>query len=221
MLYDTTYYANVKPRRRVRCLPTAGRGGCHPQAASSDWRAILVDGDGRMVGETRPRVSVGSICPATKNAPPCGRAERLRKVIACRQNYPGQRIAYCAHFVARRSFLPGNRQVSRKALLQRAARPNFFPSRRNTLSQTLPSFRDTVPAVAAAYAALRGLRSYRQRSNPTHRSPPLSFVHHGATRCGRRGGSPFRLQLLRSVAPLSPHFPSLPAFLGFPPPDVP
>ena len=176
MLYDTTYYDNVKSRRRVRRLPTAGRGGGHPQAASFDWRAILVDGDGRMVGETRPRGSVGSICPDTKNAPPCGGAERLRKVIACRQNYPGQRIAYCAHFVARRSFLLKRRQAFQQALLQRAARPNFFPSRRNTLSQTLPAF-GTRCQPCRCLRSSRGLRSYRPiRSNPTHQSPPLSFL---------------------------------------------
>ena len=175
MLYVTTYYDNVKPCRRVGRLPTAGRGGCHPQAASSDW-PILVDGHGRMVGEARPRGSVGSICPATKNAPPKGGAERLRKVIACRQNYPGQRIAYYAHLVAKRSCLPGNRQVSRKALLQRAARPNFFPSRRNTLSQTLQPFgtrcqpcrclrSSPVPSVVSA-----------TESNPTQSVSPSSFL---------------------------------------------
>lgn len=175
MLYVTTYYDNVKPCRRVGRLPTAGRGGYHPQVASSDW-PILVDGHGRMVGEARPRGSVGSICPATKNAPPKGGAERLRKVIACRQNYPGQRIAYYAHLVAKRSCLPGNRQVSRKALLQRAARPNFFPSRRNTLSQTLQPFgtrcqpcrclrSSPVPSVVSA-----------TESNPTQSVSPSSFL---------------------------------------------
>lgn len=87
-----------------------------------------------------PVGSIGPICPDTKHAPPEGGAERLRKVIACRQNYPGQRIAYYAHSVARRSFLLKRRQASQQALLQRAARPNFFSSRRNTLSQTLQPF---------------------------------------------------------------------------------
>ncbi len=175
MLYVTTYYDNVKPCRRVGRLPTAGRGGYHPQVASSD-RPSLVDGHGRMVGEAPPRGSVGSICPATKNAPPKGGAERLRKVIACRQNYPGQRIAYYAHLVAKRSCLPGHRQVSRKALLQRAARPNFFPSRRNTLSQTLQPFgtrcqpcrclrSSPVPSVVSA-----------TESNPTQSVSPSSFL---------------------------------------------
>ena len=93
-----------------------------------------------------------------------------------RQNYPGQRIAYYAHFVAKRSCLPGNRQVSRKALLQRAARPNFFPSRRNTLSQTLQPFgtrcqpcrclrSSPVPSVVSA-----------TESNPTQSVSPSSFL---------------------------------------------
>ena len=99
-------------------------------------------------GSVRPARGgpVGSICPDTENAPPCGRAERLRMVIAFRQNYPGQRIAYYAHFVAKRSCLPGNRQVSRKALLQRAARPNFSPHEEHTFANA-PTFRDTVPAM--------------------------------------------------------------------------
>ena len=174
MLYVTTYYDNVKSRRRVRRLPTAGRGGCHPQAASSDWRAILVDGHGRMVGETRPRGSVGSICPATKNAPPAAGLKGY-EISPARQNYPGQRIAYYAHFVARRSCLPGSRQVSRKALLQRAARPNFFPSRRNTLSQTLPPFGARVPAVPLLRSSPGPSVVSRIESNPTQPVSPSSF----------------------------------------------
>jgi hypothetical protein len=172
MLYATTYYDNVKSRRGVRHQPTAGRGGGHPQAAASAWSAISVDGDSLLVGETRPRGPVGSICPDTENAPPCGRAERLRKVIAFRQNYLGQRIASYAHSVARRSFPLKRRQASQQALLQRAARPNFFPSRRNTLSQTLPAF-------GTRCQPRRCLRSSRwtsvvssYRSNPTHRVSP-------------------------------------------------
>ena len=172
MLYVTTYYDNVKPRRRVRHQPTAGRGGGHPQAASFPWPAILVDGHGRMDGETRPGEPVGSICSDTENAPPCGRAERLRNVIAFRKDYPGQRIASCAHFVARRSSLPKRRQAFQQAFLQRAARPNFFSSRRNTLSQTLPAF-------GTRCQPRRCLRSSRwtsvvssYRSNPTHRVSP-------------------------------------------------
>ena len=72
--------------------------------------------------------------------------------------------------------LPGNRQVSRKALLQRAARPNFFPSRRNTLSQTLQPFgtrcqpcrclrSSPVPSVVSA-----------TESNPTQSVSPSSFL---------------------------------------------
>lgn len=76
----------------------------------------------------------------TEDAPPCGGAERLRNVIAGRPNCSGQRITLCAHFVARRSFLLKRRQASQQALLQRAARPNFFPSRGNTLAQTLQPF---------------------------------------------------------------------------------
>lgn len=59
VLYATTYYDNVKSRRRVGRLPSAGRGGGHPDAVSFVWRAIPVDGDGDghrlLVGEIRPR----------------------------------------------------------------------------------------------------------------------------------------------------------------------
>ena len=82
MLYVTTYYDNAKPRRRVGRLPTAGCGGGHPQAVSFIWRATPVDGDGLLVGETRPGEPVDSICPDTKNAPSCDGAEKLRN-IAC------------------------------------------------------------------------------------------------------------------------------------------
>ena len=79
--------------------------------------------------------------------------------------------------------LPGNRQVSRKALLQRAARPNFFPSRRNTLSQTLPAFRDTVPAVPLLTQLSCAFGRIGNRIKPYSVSLPLShFFHHGATR---------------------------------------
>lgn len=76
--------------------------------------------------------------------------------------------------------------------------------------------------LATADAVPNGLRSYRPIGQTLFTgSPPLRIMSYGATRYDQRRGSPFRLQLLRSVAPLSPHFPSLPAFLGFPPPDVP
>lgn len=76
--------------------------------------------------------------------------------------------------------------------------------------------------LAATSAAPDGFRSYRPVSQTLiTESPPLRIMSYGATRYDQRRGSPFRLQLLRSVAPLSPHSPSLPAFLGFPPPDVP
>lgn len=74
---------------------------------------------------------------------------------------------------------------------------------------------------AAAYAALLCLRSYRQQNQTLLSQSPLSPSTCTVPPDAVRRGSPFRLQLLRSVAPLSPHFPSLPAFLGFPPPDVP
>ena len=77
-------------------------------------------------------------------------------------------------------------------------------------------------SLVTACAVPNGLRSYRPIGQTlVNESPSLSLMPHGATRHGRERGSPFRVQLLRSVAPLSPHSPSLPAFLGFPPPDVP
>jgi hypothetical protein len=87
MLYATPYYDNVKSCRRVGRLPTAGHGGGHPQAASFPWPAIPVDGDGRRVGEARPRGPAGSICPDTENAPSCDGAEKLRN-IACPAKLP-------------------------------------------------------------------------------------------------------------------------------------
>ena len=127
----------------------------------------------------RPGEPVGSICPDTKNAPSCDGAETLR-TIACRPNCTGQRIASYAHSVARRSFLLKRRQAFQQALLQRAAKPNFFSSRRNTLSQTLPAF-------GARCQPRRCLRSSRwtsvvssYRSNPTHRVSP-SLLR--STRC--------------------------------------
>ena len=61
MLYVTTYYDNVKARRRVGRLPTVGRGGGHLQAASFASRAILDDGDSLMNRETRPPEWIGQI----------------------------------------------------------------------------------------------------------------------------------------------------------------
>ena len=123
----------------------------------------------------RPGEPVGSICPDTKNAPSCDGAEKLRN-IACRQNCTGQRIASYAHSVARRSFLLKRRQAFQQALLQRAAKPNFFSSRRNTLSQTLQPFgtrcqpccclrSSPVPSVVSA-----------TESNPTQSVSPSSFL---------------------------------------------
>ena len=78
------------------------------------------------------------------------------------------------------------RQTSQQALLQPAARPNFFSSRRNTLSQTLLAF-------GTRCQPRRCLRSSRwtsvassYRSNPTHRVSPSPF-------------QPARCQPLRSL----------------------
>ena len=187
MLYATTYNDNFKPRRRVRRLPTAGRGGGHPQAASFIWTAIPVDGDGLLDGETRPRGSVGSICPDTKSASPYGGAEKLRN-IAYPENFPGARFDYCAHFA--------RQTASQQALLQPAARHNFFSSRRNTLSQTLLAF-------GTRCQPRRCLRSSRwtsvassYRSTLLTGSTPLLFSPHGANRCGPWRGSPSDLRTI-------------------------
>jgi len=98
------------------------------------------------------------------------------EISPARQNCPGQRIASYAHFVARRSFLLKRRQAFQQALLQRAAKPNFFLSRRNTLSQTLQPFgtrcqpcrclrSSPVPSVVSA-----------TESNPTQSVSPSSFL---------------------------------------------
>ena len=97
----------------------------------------------------------------------------------------------------------------------------FFPSR-GTHCRKRSRLSGRGASLATAYAVPNRLRSYRPIGQTlVTESPSLSVVPHGATRHGQERGSPFRLQLLRSVAPLSPHFPSLPAFLRFPPPDVP
>lgn len=58
--------------------------------------------------------------------------------------------------------------------------------------------------LATACAVPDGLRSYRPVGQTLFtESPPLPIYPHGATRHGQERGSPFRLQLLRSVAPLS------------------
>jgi len=164
MLYATTYNEYFKPRRRVRRLPTAGRGGGHPQAASFIWTAIPVDGDGLLDGETRPRGSVGSICPDTKSASPYGGAEKLRN-IAYPENFPGARFDYCAHFVAKRLSRP------------------YFNRLPGTISSPLGEthFRKRSwlsgrgASLAAACAAPDGLRSHRPIGQPYSPGLPLSF----------------------------------------------
>ena len=131
--------------------------------------------DGRMVGETRPWGPIVSICPDTKNAPPEGGAERLRNT-PCPEKLP--RTANRLLRSPRRQTKLSSTEPpsSRKALLQRAARPNFFPSRRNTLSQTLQPFgtrcqpcrclrSSPVPSVVSA-----------TESNPTQSVSPSSFL---------------------------------------------
>lgn len=120
--------------------PTAEPGGGHPQAASFPWPAILVDGHGRMDGETRARGNRSARSVLIRKTPRQKAGLKGYEIPPARKNYPGQRIALCAHLVARRSCLPRCRQAPWKALLQRAARPNFFPSQGNTLSQTLLAF---------------------------------------------------------------------------------
>ena len=158
--------------------PTAERGGCRPDAVGTSASGVvpLARHPGRRRRPAGRRDRPAGIrrldLSRYEKRPAKGGAKRLRKVIAFRQNYPGQRIASCAHSVARRSFLLKRRQASQQALLQRAARPNFFSSRRNTLSQTLPAF-------GARCQPRRCLRSSRwtsvvssYRSNPTHRVSP-------------------------------------------------
>lgn len=61
-----------------------------------------------------------------------------------------------------------------------------------------------------------------QQVKPYSVSLPLSaIIPRGATRHGTERGSHVSYQLLRNVAPLSPHFLSLPAPRRFPQPDVP
>jgi hypothetical protein len=114
---------------RTRCPPFGAPSRSTAKAtATACWSARPARGDrsARSVPiRKKPRQKVGLKGYETHRSP---------------ANYPGPRFDSCAHFVARRSCLPGNRQVSRKALLQRAARPNFFPSRGNTLAQTLQPF---------------------------------------------------------------------------------
>ena len=182
MLYVTTYYDNVKPRRRVRRLPTAGRGGYHPQAASSDWRAILVDGDGRMVGETRPRGSVGSICPDTKNAPPDGGAERLRN-IACPAKLPRTANRLLRSLRRQTKLSSGKAAKLPEGLTATGRQAQFLPLTEKHTFANAPGFRDEVPASPLLAQLSDGLRSYRLSVKPySARSPPLSFDPHGATR---------------------------------------
>jgi hypothetical protein len=173
MLYDTTYYANVKPRRGVRRLPTAGRG----------------------CGIRKRRRSLGAPCWSTATAgwsvPPGDRSARsvlLRKTPrqkAGLKGYersshagkiaPGQRITYCAHFVARRSFLLKRRQAFQQAYYNGLPGP-ISPLTRNTLSQTPQPFgtrcqpcrclrSSPVPSVVSA-----------TESNPTQSVSPSSFL---------------------------------------------
>jgi len=143
----------IRKRRRSlgppsRSTATAG-GSARPARGERSARSVLI--------RKTPRLAAGL---------------KSYEISPARQNYPGQRIASCAHSVARRSFLLKRRQAFKQALLQRAARPNFFSSRRNTLSQTLPAF-------GTRCQPRRCLRSSRwtsvvssYRSNPTHRVSP-------------------------------------------------
>ena len=203
MLYVTTYYDNVKSCRRVGRLPTAGRGGGHPQAASFVWRATPVDGDGLLVGETRPVEPVGSICPDTKNAPSCDGAEKLRN-IACPAK-PPRTANRLLRSPRRQTKLSAETPPSVSAGLYCNGPPGPISSlHRETHFRKRSRLSGRGASLAAACAAPDGLRSYRPIGQTLLTgSPPLSFDPHGATRCGRERGSPFRLQLLRSVAPLS------------------
>ena len=221
MLYATTYYDNVKPRRRVRHLPTAGRGGGHPQAASSAWRAILVDGDGRMVGETRPRGPVGSICPDTENAPPCGGAERLRN----------HRIPEKLPRTANRLLRSPRRQtkLSSRNAAKRPGRPycNGPPGPISSLRgkhtfANAPGFRDRGASPAALAQLPMDFGRIVLSVKPYSPGLPLSFRPHGAT------PMPFRREVPTLVAAtaqysatVSAKAASLPAFLGFQVGDVP
>ena len=137
-MYVTTYYDNVKPCRRVGRLPTAGRGGYHPQVASSDW-PILVDGHGRMVGEARPRGSVGSICPATKNAPPKGHRMPAKLPRTANRLLRSPR---------RQTKLSSGKPPSLpEGLTATGRQAQFLPLTEKHTFANAPTFRDTVPAV--------------------------------------------------------------------------
>jgi len=174
MLYDTTYYANVKPRRGVRRLPTAGRG----------------------CGIRKRRRSLGAPCWSTATAgwsvPPGDRSARsvlLRKTPrqkAGLKGYersshagkiaPGQRITYCAHFVARRSFLLKRRQAFQQALLQRAAKPYFIPFTGTHFRKRFWLSAQSANSAAILKTAPNGLRSYhRVGQTLLAKSPPAGI----------------------------------------------
>jgi hypothetical protein len=199
--------------------PTAEPGGDRPQAASFPWPAILVDS--LLVGETRPRGSVDSICPDTEKAPPEGRAERLRNSSQSGKITPDRDSTIALTSSPDEAFFRETAKSPGRPYCNGLPGPISSPHgethfrKRSRLSGRGAS-------LATACAAPDGLRSYRPIGQTLLTgSPPLSFDPHGATRRGPERGSPFRLQLLRNATPVSPHFPSLPAPLGFPPPDVP
>ena len=174
MLYDTTYNDNIKPRRRVRRLPTAGRGGGHPQAASFIWPAIPVDGDGLLDGETRPRGSVGSICPDTKSAPPCGGAENY-EISPTRKISPGHDSTIALTSSPNEAFCRNAAKRLSRPYCNRLPGPISSPlgethfRKRSWLSGRGAS-------LAAACAAPDGLRSHRPIGQTLlTESPPLLF----------------------------------------------
>ena len=181
MLYVTTYYDNVKPCRRVGRLPTAGRGGYHPQVASSDW-PILVDGHGRMVGETRPR-------------------DRSARSVLLRKT-PRQKAGLKGY---ERSSHAGKITPDSESPITLTSSPNEVVFRETAKSPGRPYCNGPPGPIssphgethfrkrsnlsghgasrAAAYAALLCLRSYRQQNQTLlSQSPPPHFFHHGATR---------------------------------------
>jgi hypothetical protein len=207
MLYATTNYGNVKPRHRVRHLPTGGRGGGHPQATPSS-------GAPSRSTATATATACWSVRPARGD--PSTRSVLIRKKPRQKAGLKGYERSSHSGKIAPDSESPVALTSSPdEAFFRETAkspgRPycNGLPGpisspHGETHFRKRSNLSGHGASRAAAHAALLCLRSYRQQNQTLlSQSPPLPFHLHGATRCSPERGSPLRLQLLRSVAPLS------------------
>ena len=219
MLYVTTYYDNVKSRRRVRQLLSAGRvGDIRKRRHSSGAPPRLT---ATACWSARPAQGYRSArSDLIRKTPRHATGLKSYEISPARQNHPGQRYRLLRS-PRRQTKLSAETPPGVSAGFTATGRQaQFLPFTGKHTFANAPGFRDEVPASPLAQLPMDFGRIVLSVKPGTHGSP-LSCSARTVPTVAVPGRGSHLGGLLRNTTPLSPHFLSLPAPLGFPPPNVP